>query len=144
MNRMLRKNLGIKQYILLLTLLPSLLITTALTGYLVVSRQADAQDGLLANATHTINYLANTSELALFSGDRLTLEKLATATVSNKDMKSVTFFDSQQQELLTAGDKIDNRKIYTQTAIYREEQETQWILQTPVYNSEIELRTFLM
>ena len=142
MRRLKQTNLGIKQYTLLLTLLPSLLITTALTAYLIVSRQADAQQGLLTNATNTINYLASTSELALFSGDKLILNRLASATVFNQDMKSVTFFDSQGKEILTAGEMLNDNKIYTETSIYREEQQTQWLLQTPVFNSQLEVEDF--
>ena len=137
-----KPKLGIKQYILLLTLLPSLLITTALTTYIVVSRQADAQEGLLTQSGSAINYLAKAAELPLFSGDQLALGRLAWATVSGNSLKSVTFFDSEKKEILTAGNINKEYKIYTDTSLYQEEQDSQWLLQIPVYNSEIEVADF--
>ena len=143
-----KKNLGLKNHVLLLTLLPSLLIATAMTTYLILSRQADAQESLIANVTTTINYLAKASELALFSGDRLALARLAKATVTDKKIKSVTFFDSQKREIVTNGEKeekeekVKERKVYAETAFYQEEQNDQWILQVPVYNTEIEVDDF--
>jgi len=58
--------LSIKQSILLLILLPSFLITTILTTYLIISRQSDAQNELLLQANSAINYISSSSELALF------------------------------------------------------------------------------
>lgn len=142
MKRLLRFNLSIKQYILLLTLLPSLLITTTLTSYLVVSRQSDAQDNLLTNVVNTINYLADVSELPLFSGDKGSLSRLASATIMNKNMKSVTFYDSQETVILSHGAPPKNHIIYTSASLYQEEQDSQWISQIPVYNSAIEVSDF--
>lgn len=153
MKMLAKKNLCLKNHVLLLTLLPSLLITTALTTYLILSRQADAQESLITNVTTIINNLAKASELALFSGDRQELDRLAKATVMNKMIKSVTFFNSQKNEMVTKGKKeegvvegfvggVKERKVYVGTTFYQEEQNDQWIIQVPVYNTEIEVDDF--
>ena len=135
--RKFNKSLSIKHSILLLTLLPALLITTVLTIYLIISRQSDAQDELLIQVNSAISYLAKSSELPLFSGDIPTLERLADATISNTDMKSVIFYDSNGKALLTFGGGDDVHTLKFVNSTYRKETNTQWIFQTPVFNSEI-------
>lgn len=135
--RKFNKSLSIKHSILLLTLLPALLITTVLTIYLIISRQSDAQDELLIQVNSAISYLAKSSELPLFSGDIPTLERLADATISNTDMKSVIFYDSNGKALLNFGGGDDVHTLKFVNSTYRKETNTQWIFQTPVFNSEI-------
>jgi signal transduction histidine kinase len=135
-------NLKIKQYIILLTLLPALIITTALTSYLIVSRQSDAQENLLDNIVNTINYLANASQLPLFSGDKGSLNRLVSAAIRNENMTSVTFYDSQKIVFYSQGEKYRNYKIYNDNSLHLEKLDSHWIVQSPVYTSEVEVNDF--
>ncbi|MEE9325810.1 MAG: ATP-binding protein [Cocleimonas sp.] len=137
-----KSNIGIKHFILLLTFLPSLLITIGLTSYLTVSRQVDAQDNLLKEVINSANYLSKASELPLFSGEKFTLTKLASATVTNQNILSVTFYDSLKQEILNLGEIENPYKVNLGNGLYKEENNFQLIVQIPVYNSEIEVDDF--
>lgn len=134
--------LGLKHHILLLTLLPSLLITTILTVFFVVSRQTDAQDELIRQAASAIHYLSKSSELGLFSGDKEALLSLARTTESNDDIKSVTFFDALKKEILTTGEALIKPQGELKSGFYMEELGSQWQFQMPVYNSRIEVADF--
>ncbi len=136
-----RYNLGlsIKQSILLLILLPSFLITTVLTTYLVISRQSDAQNELLLQANSALSYISNSSELPLFSADIPALQRLGSAVILNNEIKSVTYFDSNKKVISTSGEKINESVIYSSDSFYSKEKNSQWIFQTPIFNSEIEV-----
>ena len=134
-----KADLSIKQSILLLILLPSFLITTLLTTYLIISRQSDAQNELLLQANSIINYLTSSSELALFGGDIPTLQRLGNAAVSNNEINSVTFYDSNRELISSSGEKTDRIEIHSINTFYNEEKSSLWIFQTPIYNTEIEV-----
>jgi hypothetical protein len=139
-----KSNLGIKHFILLLTFLPSLLITIGLTSYLTVSRQVDAQDNLLKEVINSANYLSKASELPLFSGEKFTLTKLASATVTSQNILSVTFYDSLKKEILNLGEIENPYKANASNTLYKEESKLQLLVQVPVYNSEIEVDDFTL
>ena len=134
-----KPDLSIKQSILLLILLPSFLITTLLTTYLIISRQSDAQNELLLQANSIINYLTSSSELPLFSGDIPTLQRLGNAAISNKKIKSVVFYDSNRKKISASGETTDNLEIHSTGSYYNEEKNSEWFFQTPIFNSEIDV-----
>lgn len=134
--------LGLKHHILLLTILPSLLMTTALTSYFVVSRQADVQDELIRQISSSIQYLSKSSELGLFSGDKVVLAEIAASTNANEDIKSVTFYDSLKKEVLTKGQSTEDKVGHFEKFFYKKEQGSQWLFRMPVYNSNIEVTDF--
>ncbi len=134
--------LGLKHHILLLTIIPSLLMTAALTTYFVVSRQADAQDELIRQMSSSIEYLSKSSELGLFTGDKSALSKLSRSIRANNDVKSVRFYDSSGQSILEEGDQVKNVAIPFRDSFYKEEFGTQWLFQTPVHSSNIEVTDY--
>ncbi len=132
-------NLSIKHSILLLILLPSFLITTILTSYLIVSRQSDAQNELLIQASSALNYISSSSELPLYSADISALQRLGIAVILNDEIKSVTYFDSNKKIISTSGSFSDEPKMYPTDSFYSKEKNSEWIFQTPILNSEIEV-----
>jgi len=140
--KLLPLRLGLKQHILLLTIIPSLLMTAALTAYFVVSRQADAQNELIRQMSSSIQYLSKSSELGLFTGDKSALTKIARSIKANKDVRSVRFYDSVHKEVLTEGDSIVDVVVYFEHFFYKEEFGSQWLFQTPVYSSNIEVEDY--
>ncbi len=132
-------DLSIKHSILLLILLPSFLITTILTSYLIVSRQSDAQNELLIQASSALNYISSSSELPLYSADISALQRLGIAVILNDEIKSVTYFDSNKKIISTSGSFSDEPKMYPTDSFYSEEKNSEWIFQTPILNSEIEV-----
>jgi len=134
--------LGLKHHILLLTIIPSLLMTAALTTYFVVSRQADAQNELIRQMSSSIEYLSKSSELGLFTGDKSALAGVSRSIRANEDVKSVRFYNSAGEEVLTEGDLVIDMLVRFEDFFYKEEFGTQWLFQTPVHSSNIEVTDY--
>jgi two-component system sensor histidine kinase BarA len=134
--------LGLKHHILLLTIIPSLLMTAALTAYFVVSRQADAQHELIRQMSSSIEYLSKSSELGLFTGDKSVLAEISRSIRANEDVKSVKFYDSENQEVLREGGSIADIKADFVKFFYKKEFGSQWLFQSPVYSSNVEVADF--
>ena len=140
--KLLPLRLGLKHHILLLTIIPSLLMTAALTTYFVVSRQADAQNELIRQMSSSIEYLSKSSELGLFTGDRSVLAEVSRGIGANEDVKSVRFYDSTGKKILTEGDLITGMVVRFEDFFYKEEFGTQWLFQTPVHSTNIEVADY--
>ncbi len=140
--KLMRLRLGLKHHILLLTIIPSLLMTMALTAYFVVSRQADVQNELIRQMSSSIQYLSKSSELGLFTGDKLLLSEISNSIRANEDVKSVRFYNSANEEILIEGEPVAGMTVHFEHFFYKEEFGSQWLFQTPVYSSNIEVADY--
>ncbi len=136
--------LGLKSRILLLTVMPLLIITTILTGYLIVARQDDARQDLLVHADDSIRYLSRISEIAVFTGNLNALDNYAKASMVNENVTSVAFFDRNGDLLLFTGRNPDGYKIIPHQGLYREKKGKNWFYQMPVIESDIQVDDFSM
>ena len=133
---------SIKHHILLLTVLPSLLVTALLTSYFVRTQQSDAQDELIRQVSSTIKYLSKSSELALFTGDKEELYRLVWTINANDEIKSVIFFNQLKEQLLTSGEIVSNPTVLNAEGFYKKDLGNKWLFQMPVYNSQKEVSDF--
>lgn len=133
---------SIKRHVLLLTLLPSLLITALLTSYFIITRQSDAQDDLIRQTSSTIKYLSKVSEFAFFAGNKDELNRLVRTINSDRDIKTVIFFDNTKKELLVSGDAVLEPIIRPKNDFYQEDLGKKWLFQMPVYFSSDDVSDF--
>lgn len=133
---------GIKRHILLLTVLPSLLITALLTSYFVKTQQTTAQSELIRQVGSTIKYLSKVSEFAIFSGDKEELMRLVRTIKANRDVKSVIFFNNVKKRILAFGESVSDSKVLFEEGFYKEDLGKKWLFQMPVYFSQEEVADF--
>ncbi len=141
-NKSFFSNYGLKKQILLLSLLPSFLITALLTSYLIIIHQSDVQSELIRQITATINYLAKSSELGLFSGNKHALQEIANTTQTNSDIKSVTFFNADKKIILNLGGFDVEPKIMSENDFFAKERDESWIFQKAVLNLQPDVEDF--
>ncbi|MGD2159806.1 MAG: ATP-binding protein [Gammaproteobacteria bacterium] len=106
------KQWGIRQQVLVLTLLPALLIALALTAYFTYS-QLDYINNSLKNNGQTISrQLAPASEYSVFSGNINSLRKLLRHTLSsNEEVTRITITNEENVALLSEADN-PREKVY--------------------------------
>lgn len=137
------KGLSVGQRLLLLTVLPLFVITSLLTSYMVITRQADREEVLSDRGDSMARYLAGAAEFGLFAGDFVTLKRLANTMLEQEDVRAVRFFDAQSELLLAAGDDgIDTALIGLQRAFAVERKGLLWTFQIPVYYAELDVDEF--
>jgi len=133
---------SLKRHILLLTLLPSLLISALLTSYFIITRQIDAEDELLRQVTTTIKYLSKSSELALFVGNTDELFRLTWTVESDKKIKTIIFFNHEKKQILSSGDPFKNPSVFMKNGYFRKDLGGKWLFQMPVSYSQVEVADY--
>ena len=133
---------SLKRYILLLTLLPSLLIAVLLTSYFIITRQIDAEDELLRQVTSTIKYLSKSSELALFAGNTDELFRLTWTVESDKKIKTIIFFNHEKKQILSSGDPFKNPSVFMKKGYFKKDLGGKWLFQMPVSYSQVEVADY--
>ncbi len=96
--------LSIKQKILLLVAVPVIVLTTAFVIFHIITRTNDAEHELNRQGTLLTQYLAESSELALFAGDMQVLETLATQILKTENVLALSIYNQQQEIVLQRGD----------------------------------------
>ncbi|WP_207060679.1 ATP-binding protein [Motiliproteus sp. SC1-56] len=86
---------GIHQRVLLLGLLPVILITLVLSGYMIKTRLEHERESLFENSQALAHYLAAGSEFALFTGDTRDLESLTRGLNERPELTEVLFVNDQ-------------------------------------------------
>ena len=103
------KNLGIKGRVLLLTLLPVSLMALVLGGYFTWLQQSELQSQLLQRGEMIAEQLAPLVAPALGRRDAALLERIATQTLEQQDVRAVSFLGANRETLAHAGPTMLNQ-----------------------------------
>ncbi|WP_055128857.1 response regulator [Pseudomonas mediterranea] len=103
------KKLGIKGRVLLLTLLPTSLMALVLGGYFTWMQQADLHAQLLQRGEMIAEQLAPLVAPAMSRQDSDLLERIATQSLEQADVRAVTFLAPDRTPLAHAGPTMLNR-----------------------------------
>lgn len=96
-------NWGVRSRVMLVAVLPTLVLAVVLTAFYTGSRVADQEEAHLARSQAFARQLAVASEYAVFSGNRESLHRLASAMVAESDVVGVMIVDSYGQPLAYSG-----------------------------------------
>jgi diguanylate cyclase (GGDEF)-like protein len=97
------KRLTLRQRLLLLTLLPSTLISIALMTYFTVSDVRTLEGELRNKGLATVRYLAPISEYSIISGQSDSLHSLAQATMQDTSVKATLFVNQRGRSIAVSG-----------------------------------------
>ncbi|MDF3932819.1 response regulator [Pseudomonas citronellolis] len=100
------KDLGIKGRVLLLTLLPTSLLTLVLGGYFTWVQLSDMRVQLIERGQLIAEQLAPLSAPAMAHEDRQLLERIANEALDQPDVRAVTFLNPERERLAHAGPSI--------------------------------------
>ncbi len=103
------KKLGIKGRVLLLTLLPTSLMALVLGGYFTWMQQSDLHAQLLQRGEMIAEQLAPLVAPAMSRQDTDLLERIATQSLEQADVRAVTFLAPDRIPLAHAGPTMLNR-----------------------------------
>ena len=103
------KNLGIKGRVVLLTLLPTTLMALVLGGYFTWLQQSDLQTQLLQRGEMIAEQLAPLVAPALGHNDVDLLERIATQSLEQTDVRAVSFLGANREQLAHAGPSMLNQ-----------------------------------
>ena len=87
--------LSIRRQLLLAALLPMLLLTLALSGYMINSRMQDARQALVDGANTLLDYLVSASEFSLLTQNPAILEQLSRAPLKRGEVTDILYFNAQ-------------------------------------------------
>ena len=88
-------NWGIRQRIIVLAVLPTLLVAIALTGYFTLTRIQEVNNELQYRGESLTNNLAPNTEYALFIGDDDLLTNIAQQALKEPDVRAITIQNQQ-------------------------------------------------
>ncbi|MDA7086078.1 response regulator [Pseudomonas sp. SA3-5] len=97
------KDLGIKGRVLMLTLLPTSLLALVLGGYFIWVQLSDLQAQLLQRGQMIAEQLAPLAAPALERQDAALLQRIATQTLEQPDVRAVSFLGAERERLAHAG-----------------------------------------
>nr|WP_152741535.1 MULTISPECIES: response regulator [Pseudomonas] len=101
--------MGIKGRVLLLTLLPTTLMALVLGGYFTWLQQSDLQTQLLQRGEMIAEQLAPLVAPALGHNDVDLLERIATQSLEQADVRAVSFLGANREQLAHAGPSMLNQ-----------------------------------
>ena len=107
------KNLGIRQRVLLIALVPMTVIALALVSYFTLLRYGDVESALTQRGSTMARQLAPASVYGMFSGNATELSRLAQAVVKENDVSAVAFFDRSGKLLASAGERRSQEDPFT-------------------------------
>ena len=107
------KNLGIRQRVLLIALVPMTVIAFALVAYFTLLRYGDVESALTHRGSTMARQLAPAAVYGMFSGNSTELSRLAQAIAKEADVSAVSFFDRSGQLLAAAGDRRSTENPFT-------------------------------
>ncbi|WP_018987801.1 hybrid sensor histidine kinase/response regulator [Aromatoleum toluclasticum] len=94
---------GVRARVMLVAVLPMLVLAIVLTAFYTRSRVADHEEAYHARGQAFARQLAAASEYALFSGNRDTLQRLASAMLAEDDVTGVLIVDRGGEALARSG-----------------------------------------
>lgn len=126
---------GIRQQVLLLTLLPLVLMTLVLAGYFVSTRISDTEAALIERGETMSRLMAKASEFGLISGLTHQLNALSEGPILEQDVADVIFLDNKQK-LLFRSNSFEFLLQPGNTPLHQQEGNF-WLFATPVLTSGI-------
>ncbi len=94
---------GIKHQVLLLALVPTITISVLLSAFFTSSRLQDLENSFREYGEAIGLKLAVVSEYGVFSQNKLLLQSLADATLTEHNAQSVTFYTKNGEEIVSVG-----------------------------------------
>jgi diguanylate cyclase (GGDEF)-like protein len=136
------KHYSIKQQTLLIALIPVIVMTVLLSGYLIYTRSIHLDQSLLERAQLIARQLSSTSEYAVFSGNMPLLKQDVEAALAQPDVEAITVLDAGSKQLLaedkeTAGSEEWHDKVNASARIYQDDK--MLLLCQPIEPAEIKL-----
>ncbi len=99
-----RSHYGIRQQVLLITLIPMLVMTLVLAGYFISTRIADNQSALIERGETMSRLLSQASEFGLISGLTHQLSVLSQGPIQEADVADVIFINPKGKVLYRSND----------------------------------------
>lgn len=130
MRRTRKSRYGIRQRILLITLLPLLVMTLVLAGYFITSRISDNQAALIERGETMSRMIAQASEFGLISGLTHQLSALSVGPIQEADVADVIFINQQNRVLYRSSNFDLDLELKHQP--YRQVSDAVWLFSTPV------------
>lgn len=134
------KNWGIKRRVLFLALLPALLVSTLLAGYLIFKQSVDLEDTLKERGFALVRHLGPASEYGVFSASSDILQPLISSALNEPDVRSITITDEQGETILTAGEPGDFHALFTRQVLRpvsaESEKTNSLVFRAPILRSE--------
>ncbi|WP_428033270.1 ATP-binding protein [Amphritea sp.] len=121
---------GIRQQVLLITLIPLLVMTLILAGYFVSTRVADNKSALIERGETMSRLLAQASEFGLISGLTHQLSALSQGPIQEADVADVIFIDPRGEILYRSNDFTFNPDLKQQASHLIDD--AVWLFTTPV------------
>ncbi len=103
-------HLRLRTQILLVALLPALLLSLVIGGYLLMTRVADLHESQQKLGEAIVSHLAPASEFAVLSGNRDVLQQLANRLVDEADVSLVRIMDVEGEVLSEAQSPVDSER----------------------------------
>ena len=100
------KRWRIRNRIVLLAMLPTILLAVALGTMFIKTRLADLDNLLLERGLATTRQLASAAEYGLFNEHRNLLLSLANSALEERDIRSVAIYDANQRVLAHSGPRL--------------------------------------
>ena len=97
---------GIRKKILVVTLVPTVLTTMLLGLFFTFSWVSDIERFLHDRGQSLSRQLSAAAEYGLFTANRTLLNSLSNALLEEPDVRSITFFDANQQRLVHSGSTV--------------------------------------
>ncbi len=126
---------GIRQQVLLLTLLPLLSMTLLLAGYFISTRIADNEAALIERGQTMSRLMAEASEFGIISGLTHQLNALSKGPIQETDVTDVIFMNLQGSTIFRSS--TVPLEINPAREPYNSQQGRYWLFLTPVITSGI-------
>lgn len=126
--------LGIKQRILLLTLLPLLFISLLLGGYFTYTRLQDAEQSLIERGELLARLIASSSEFGFITNNEEQLKSLSKGPLLEQDVADILFLNGQYELTLRSAKFEVDLKIPAQQKYQKEQY---WYFIQPVITTGI-------
>ncbi|WP_169336971.1 ATP-binding protein [Amphritea japonica] len=121
---------GIRQQILLITLIPLLVMTLVLAGYFISSRISDNQAALIERGETMSRMISQASEFGLISGLTHQLSALSAGPIQEADVADVIFINQQNRVLYRSSNFELDLKLKHHPS--RQVSDKVWLFSTPV------------
>ncbi|MDY0012097.1 MAG: hybrid sensor histidine kinase/response regulator, partial [Rhodocyclaceae bacterium] len=97
---------GIRNRVMLVAVLPSVILAVILTAFFTRSRIADIEDAHIDRGRAYARQLAAAAEFALFAGNRPALQRLAESALAESDVRGLTILGPDKQILAVVGNSV--------------------------------------
>lgn len=97
---------GIRNRVMLVAVLPSVILAVILTAFFTRSRIADIEDAHIDRGRAYARQLAAAAEFALFTGNRPALQRLAESALAESDVRGLTILGPDKQILAVVGNSV--------------------------------------